>query len=205
VTLGDSSDGPGRETTPAFSYPVKRDFDGGLLQRWTFVLTRADALAYLRLRREWSVGFKVALGLVGLSGGVVWGLSPWADKGPLVFLAIESGLIGAVFWARDLMRRAQARRMVPVPRPGVLEEWIDCVAGTELEGTDEAYLSPELIGEVLLTGTHLFIRSHDTCITVPRSAFADAAEADEVANYIRTLSRGPYYFDAPLDDGRQSL
>ena len=205
MTFGGELEGPGLETAPAFAFAVTRDFDGGLLRRWTFVLTRADALAYLKLRHESPVRFKVAIGVVGLVGGVVWGLSPLAGSGALAFLATESALIGAVFVAMDLALRLRARWIVPVPHPGVLEEWIDCIAGTELGSNEEAYLSPELIGEVLLTGTHLFIRTHDICITVPRSAFADAAEAQEVADHIRSLSRGPYYFDAPLDDGRSSL
>lgn len=191
---------PGRETVPAFAYPVKRDFDGGLLERWTFVLTDADALAYLRLRREWTARAKVSLGLACFAGGVVWGLSPWADGGVLAFLATESVLIAAIFAGRAGLRRIKARRMVPRPKPAVLEEWVDCIAGTEIDGQDEAYLSPELIGEVLLTRTHLFIRNFATTIVVPRHAFADAAEAEAVAAHITALSRGPYYFDAPLDD-----
>lgn len=201
--ISDDTDGPGRATSPAFAYPVARDFDGGLLRRWTFVLTRADALAYLRLRREWPATAKVAFAVVCLAGGMVWGLSPWADAGVVAFLATELVLIGGIFAGRGVLRRIRAARMVPVPRPGVLEEWIDCIAGTEIDSPDEAYLSPELIGEVLLTRTHLFIRNYGTTIVVPRAALGDEAEA--VAEHISKLARGPYYFDAPLDDEAQSL
>ena len=193
--------GPGRETAPAFAYPVTRDFDGGLLRRWTYVLTYRDALAVLRLRQPWSARARIGLGLTCFAGGVIAGLLPW-DAGWLPFLAIESVLLGLLYLGRDLSQRIRAYRLVPNPRPGVLEEWVDCIAGSEVTGTDEAYLSPELIGAVVLTRTHLFIRSHATCIVVPRAALGD--EAADLASYITRLSRGPYYFDAPLDDATQA-
>ena len=189
-------DGPGRETTPAFDYPVKRDFDGGLLRRWTYVLTWRDALAVLRLRREWAVRAKVGLGLLCFAGGAVSALLPW--QGWLPFLVTESVLFGLLFLSRDLWLRITAWRLVPLPRPGVLEEWIDCIAGSTVSGPDEEYLSPELIGQVLLTRSHLFIRNFQNTIVVPRHVLGDEAEA--LAAYITALSKGPYYFDAPLDD-----
>ena len=192
-------DGPERETAPAFSYPVTRDFDGGLLQRWTFVLTATDALAVLRLRRKFTGRDRIGLGLVCFAGGVISAALPWSG-GLLTLLATESTLFAGLFVARDLMRRRTAAQLVPKPRPGVLEEWVDCIAGSEIDSPDEAYLSPELIGQVQLTRTHLFIRSHLTTIVVPRHAFADATEAQQMAAHITQLSRGPYYFDAPLDD-----
>jgi hypothetical protein len=176
--------------------PQSRDFDGGLLARWEFTLTRADALAWLRLRREWSGRAKLAFGVACLAGGGLSGLLPGSEAGLLPFLLTEALVIAAVFAGRDLWRQHRARALVPHPRPAVLEEWVDCIAGTEIDGPDEAYLSPELIGEVLLTRTHLFIRNYSTTIVVPRRAFADAAEAEAVAAHITTLSRGPYYFDA---------
>ena len=203
MTSDGDFDGPGRATSPAFAYPVARDFDGGLLRRWCFVLTSDDALAYLRLRRDWTGRARLALGLTCFAGGVIWGLSPWADAGAAGFLLTESVLIAMILAGLGLARRQRARRMVRQPRPGVLEEWTDCIAGTELDSPDEAYLSPELIGEVLLTRTHLFIRSYNTTLVVPRHALGDEAEA--VAAHIRALSRGPYYFDAPLDAGDQAL
>ena len=193
--------GPGRETAPAFSYPVTRDFDGGLLRRWTYVLTYRDALAVLRLQRRLSVRAKVGLGLTCFVGGLIAGLMPWG-AGWLPFLAVESVLLGLLYLGRDLSQRIRAYRLVSAPRPGVLEEWTDCIAGSEITGPDEAYLSPELIGEVVLTRTHLFIRSHATCIVVPRAALGD--EAEDLTAHITQLSRGPYYFDPPLDDATQA-
>ena len=192
--------GPGRETAPAFSYPVTRDFDGGLLRRWTFVLTAADALAVLRLQRNLSGRARAGLALICFAGGVIAAVLPWGDGGLIPLLATEAGLFACLYAGRGIWRRIRARQLVPRPRPGMLEEWIDCIAGSEIDSRDEAYLSPELIGQVLLTPHHLFIRSHDTTIVVPRRAFADADEAEAVAAHITQLSRGPYYFDAPLDD-----
>lgn len=192
-SLAKKDDGPGQETASALGIP-KRDFDGGLLERWQFTLTRADALAYLRLRREWSDRAKVGFAVVCIAGGGLAGLLPgyllWA------FLAVEAALIAAIFAGRDLVRRRRAFRLVPVPRPAVLEEWTDCIAGTEIGSADEAYLSPELIGEVLLTPTHLFILGFDTVIAVPRTAFADAEEAEATAAHFKSLACGPYYFEA---------
>ena len=90
-------DGPGRKTTPAFSCAVTRDFDGGLLRRWTFDLTHRDALAVLRLRPErsggaWSERAKVGLAVLCFFGGAMSGLLPW--QGGLPFLATESDLLG---------------------------------------------------------------------------------------------------------------
>ncbi len=85
--------------------------------------------------------------------------------------------------------------MVPTPRFAVFEEWIDCVAATEIDSTDEAYLSPELIGEVVQTRSHIFIRSHSATLVIPARAFADAVEVTAVVRHLRELGRGPYYFD----------
>ena len=186
--------GPGQDTDPAFSLARRRDFDGGLLARWEYTLTHVDALALLRLRREWSGRAKLGFGVICLTAGGLSGLLP----GPLqaTFPLTEALAIAAIFVGRDMWWRRRARALVPRPRPAVLEEWLDCIAGTEIDGPDEAYLSPELIGEVVLTQSHLFIRNFDTAIVVPRHAFAAAAEAEAVAAHITALSRGPYYFDA---------
>ena len=51
MSLDDKNSGPEQETAPApfLSKPAlpKRDFDGGLLRRWSYTLTRDDALAWL--------------------------------------------------------------------------------------------------------------------------------------------------------------
>ncbi|MBC7477778.1 MAG: hypothetical protein H7317_06745 [Pseudorhodobacter sp.] len=198
MSIDKDSAGPERDTASAFSYPVTRDFDGGLLRRWTFMLTYRDALAVLRLKRRLSRRARIALGLACFAGGAIWALMPWGAP----FLVTEAVLLGLPYLGRDLWQRITAYRLIPLPRPGMLEEWTDCMAGSEITSRDEAYLSPELIGEVLLTRTHLFLRSGDTTIVVPRSAIAD--EAEELAAYITQLSRGPYYFEAPLDDARDA-
>ena len=78
----------------------------------------------------------------------------------------------------------------------MFEEWIDCVAGTALddigEDTGENYISPELIGEVIETPTHIFIKSGSTSIFLPKRALEDPTE---MVTYLRQLAKGPYYFD----------
>ncbi|MFC3182806.1 hypothetical protein [Cypionkella sinensis] len=194
---------PGQETASAFALRPSRDFDGGLLQRWTYTLTRADALAYLRLRREWSGWAKWALGAWFMLGGVVFGLLPdavqgaagtwrnWAVFGGVMVVQWVLVLAGLNLW-----QQGRARRMVPVPVQAEFEEWVDCVAGTDILTLECAYLSPELIGQVLQTPTHLFVLNFSTAIVVPLRAFADAAEAAAMAVHLRELAAGPYYFDA---------
>ena len=194
---------PKRDTALAFASTPSRDFDGGLLERYTYTLTRADALAYLRLKRSWPGWAKLLFALWFMLGGAVSGLLPDWLTGPatslqslLAFLAVVAVQLILFALARALWRRWRAARMVPVPRPAEFEIWIDCVAGTEIDGADCAYLSPELIGQVLDTPTHLFILNTNTRIVVPLRAFGSAAEVAQMAVRLRDLAAGPYYFDA---------
>jgi hypothetical protein len=194
---------PGRETAPAASHPLRRDFDGGLLDRREFTLTRADALAYLRLRHELPGRAKVALGVWFMLGGAASGLLPETITGApdtpryiAVFLAVIALQFCILLLGREIWRHLKARRMVPRPRPAVFEEWIDCIAGTDLNEPDDAYLSHELIGQVLQTRDHIFVLNWNTALIIPNSAFADLAEATAMAQHLRELAAGPYYFDA---------
>ncbi len=186
----------------AFASVQSRDFDGGLLERHTYTLTRADALAYLRLKRSWPGWAKVLFALWFMLGGAVSGLLPDGANGPpgswqalgafLVVIAVQLILFAL---ARALWRRWWAWRMVPAPRRAEFEIWVDCVAGTEIDSEDCAYLSPELIGQVLNTPTHLFILNSNTRIVVPVRAFGSTEEAAQMAEHLRDLAAGPYYFD----------
>lgn len=202
MTASHGSDMPGRDSASAFASVPSRDFDGGLLERYTFTLTHADALAYLRLKREWPGWAKWALGLWFLFGGAVWGLLPDRVTGPeqswqslATFLAVIALQFVLLWLGRGLWRQWRARQMVPAPRPAEFEEWIDCIAGSEIDSEDCAYLSPELIGQVLETPTHLFVLNHNTRIVVPKHAFGTAQKAAAMATHIRELAAGPYYFD----------
>lgn len=188
---------------PATAPRPGRVFDGGLLERHSYTLTRADALALLRLPRELSGREKVALGLWFLAGGAVWGLLPERFVGPegswqaiASFLAVIALQFALLWVGRSLWRRVRAWRMVPHPHPAVFEIWVDCIAATDIGGTDEIYLSPELIGRVLDTATHLFVLSCAGALVIPKRAFADAAEADSITARLRELAAGPYYFEA---------
>ena len=192
MTSGTPINWPDRATDPALSLPPSRDFDGGLLRRFPYILTQADALALLRLRKPWSQRAKVGFGLVCVAGGMLGALLPTRLGRPEAALAGAALIVGG-FVIRDLWRRRLAARMVPIPRPAVFEEWLDCIAATQIDGTDEDYLSPELIGEVVLTPAHIFVRSHSTTLVIPTRALPDAAA---MAAQLRELARGPYYFDA---------
>ena len=200
-TTGEFDEKPGRATASAFAMRPSRDFDGGLLERWTYTLSAADALAYLRLKREWSGRAKWALGAWFIAGGAVFGLLPEGIKGVeaswrswTVFLALMALQWALVLLGITLWQHWRARRMVPAPVQAEFEEWIDCVAGTDLFTLDCVYLSPELIGQVLETPTHLFVLNFDTAIVVPVRAFSDGAEAARMAQHLRDLAAGPYYF-----------
>lgn len=193
---------PGRDSASAFASVPSRDFDGGLLERYTFTLTHADALAYLRLKRDWPDWAKWAFGLWFLSGGAVWGLLPENVTGPdlswqslATFMAVIALQLVLLWLGRSLWRRWRARQMVPVPRRAEFEEWIDCIAGSEIDSEDCAYLSPELIGQVLETPTHIFVLNTNTRIVVPKRAFESPQKAAAMADHIRELAAGPYYFD----------
>ena len=94
----------------------------------------------------------------------------------------------------NLWQHWRARRMLPAPMQAEFEEWVDCVAGTDLFSLECAYLSPELIGQVLETPAHIFVLNVDTAIVVPVRAFTDRAEAARMAQHLRDLAVGPYYF-----------
>jgi hypothetical protein len=182
---------------------ASRDFDGGLLSRLSYRLTARDALAYLRLKRELAGWQKWALGLWFLFGGAVFGLLPEGLSGATdswryiaVFLAVLA--VQAALWlaARELWRRYRARRIIPRPIAAEFEEWIDCVAGTDLFSHDCDYLSPELIGQIVSTKTHIFMLNFTTTIAVPKAAFPTAQEAEAMAAHLVELARGPYYFEA---------
>ena len=195
MIIGKTTNWPGRETDPAFALPPSRDFDGGLLRRWSYQMTRSDALAYLRLSgpSRWQ---RLAFGAAFFAWGAGVALFT-GDWGSAKFVTVLAG--GAVVAAlsllasRRLWRRRMAAKLVPIPSPAEFEEWIDCIAATEIDGTDKAFLSPELIGEVIQTRTHIFVRSHSTTLVIPTRALDDPAA---LVAYLRELGRGPYYFDA---------
>ena len=202
MTASNGSEQPGRNSASAFASTPSRNFDGGLLERHTYTLTRADALAYLRLKRDWPGWAKWAFGLWFLFGGAVWGLLPETLRGSdqswqslATFLAVIALQFGLLWLGRGIWRHWRAQQMVPAPRRAEFEEWIDCIAGSEIDADDCAYLSPELIGQVLETPTHIFVLNHNTRIVLPKRAFETPEKATAMAAYIRELADGPYYFD----------
>jgi hypothetical protein len=168
-----------------------------------YVLTAVDALAYLKLKREPTGRVKVAMALWFLAGGAASGLVPdrlmgaeGSRQAVATFLGVMALQFGLLLAARALWRRWTAWRMVPHPVQAEFEEWVDCVAGTDIKTLDCSYLSPELIGQVLDTPTHLFVLNYATAIVVPVHAFESPHKLKAMADYLRKLAAGPYYFDA---------
>lgn len=197
-----TQDGPGQATDPAFALPPSRDFDGGLLRRWSYMLTSADALAVLRLAKPWPRWQSWGLGGLALAWGALVAVLPpdlvgaWGSTRFVITLTSAPVLCALGFLVgRDLWRCRQARRWLPQARPGVLEEWTDCIAVTRLDAVEEDYLSPELIGAVGLTRRHLLVFGPGAPLVVPLTAFANRAEAVEIASHLTALAKGPYYFD----------
>ena len=199
---GAPANSPGQETDPAFALPPSRDFDGGLLRRWHFTLTSADALAWLRLTAPLTQRTRRLFGLgLFLTGAIVALLPPelvgaWGSTRFILTLLGPVGFELAVIVAlREIYLRRRASALIPSPRPGLFEEWVDCIAVTEIDSADDAYLSPELIGEVQLSRTHIIVKSHSSTLLVPTRAFASPGEALEIARHLSQLAKGPYYFD----------
>lgn len=194
---------PEQATASAFASAPSRDFDGGLLGRISFEMTAGEALAYLRLKRELSGREKLGLGVWLMASGAATGFLPDWLMGPpdgmqsiAVFLLFLTASFGLLLLARRVWQRLRAARLVPIPYPAVFEEWIDCIAGTRIGYTDEDYLSPELIGQVIDTKTHIFALSFGSAIVIPKRAFATPEAADRMVAHLQELAAGPYYFDA---------
>ena len=209
MTSPDLKNGPEQSTAQARLSQHTSDpaFDGGLLYRWTYDVRFDDALAFLHLKREPTPQAKRALAVWFFAGGALIALLPKSLTGAfgssrytLTLLATVALQFAVFHLARDLSRRLKARRIFPHPFPAVFEEWVDCIAITDLDCTGEVYLSHELIGPVLQTPQHIFVTSGTTTLIIPSRAFADLDEMTTVAQHLRNLSQPPYYFDPPLDE-----
>ncbi len=172
---GESKHWPGRATDPAFSLSGK-PYDGGLLRRWRFTLTRADALAWLRLTHPFPrratglaclvIGAAVALLPPGLTG-------PWGSPRFLAFLLAPVLALLLATWAwREWRLASLSRAVLPVPRPGLFEDWGDSLALTPVDDTEETFLALDRITGLAMTRRHLVILSALGPHLVPLSAFA---------------------------------
>ena len=193
MTLGDGNSGPGQGTAPALRM---RDFDGGLLSRLSYSLTAADAYAYLRQTEILSRRSKFALAALFVASGAAIEMLAPSGIGPLsetqTLLALVAVELALLWLARWLWLNHRARRMIPHPRPAVFEEWVDCIAITALDEPEEIYLSPELIGPIVQSRTHVFVFSGSQCLLVPTRALDDPTA---FTDHLRALAKGPYYFD----------
>jgi hypothetical protein len=156
-------------------------------ERYSFMLTRSDALAYETLPREimgwrrilfflWlaSGGMVVAflpLGWVGNEGG--WRL--WAFL--LASLAIQYGLatVAMTAWAHY-----KAARRLPRPVAVTMLDHVDHLEWQEQGGV--SVYAPETIGPVIETLTHLFIHVGDRVLILPVRTFGSGSEMSAFAN-----------------------
>ena len=66
----------------------------------------------------------------------------------------------------------------------MLEEWADSTIVARIDRPDKDYLSPYLIASVGLTRKNLFLFGPVDPLVVPRTAFANSAQAVKVANQV---------------------
>ena len=74
--------------------------------------------------------------------------------------------------------------MVPISRPGALVEWTVNTTATQIDRSDKHHLSADLIASVGLTRKNLFLPGPGDPLVVPRTAFANSAQAVKVANQV---------------------
>lgn len=157
------------------------------LQRYAFVLTRADALAYETLPRELMGWRRILLILWVGSGGMVVAFLPEGWVGSeggwrfwalfLTSLAVQYGL-AMVAMTASAYRRA-ARRM-PRPSEVTMLDHFD-----HLEWRENGVVSViacETIGPVIETSTHLFVHAGGRVLILPLRAFGSPSEMSAFAS-----------------------
>lgn len=153
---------------------------------YTYDLTSADALAWHRLRNDWSAG-ELAFGFVLT---VVIGATLAFLPEPLVGSPYEPRFIAALavtfalgygFFrlAIDLNDRRLARRDIPAPRQVILEDWVDHLDERWEGGRRSVAL--EMMGPVLETPDHVFVQGPSAVIIIPAAAFGSPAEKQAFA------------------------
>jgi hypothetical protein len=156
------------------------------LRTTTFVLTRADALAYEQQTARLSPLGTLALILwLGLCGAAAWLVPPdWAGPLPSWNFSVFVSLLVAIGYVVVLLIAAvrqygRARRRLPHPAEMTIVEW---PSRLEVEGGG---LPRELpfadIRESILVPTHLFLIADSGVLILPRTAFPEQGVIDELA------------------------
>jgi hypothetical protein len=156
------------------------------LRTTTFILTRADALAYEQASARSSPLGVLALVLwLGLCGSIAFVIPrDWA--GPLLgwSFSILVSLLVAIGYVLVLIVVAfrqwlAAGRRIGQPREITVTEWPDRL---EIIGTGLPASLPLIdIRESIPTRTHLFLVADDGVLILPRSAFAEDGVVDDLA------------------------
>ncbi|MCX5580247.1 hypothetical protein [Kaistia terrae] len=155
--------------------------------RYSFMLTRADALAYETLSRE-IIGWRRILLFVWIGlGGMVVAFLPenWVgDEGGwrfwalfLTSIAIQYGLAVVAMTASAYYRAA---RRLPNPVAVTMLDQVDHLEWQE-QGVNSLVAS-ETIGPVIETLTHLFVCVGDRVLILPLHAFGSRSEMAAFAN-----------------------
>jgi hypothetical protein len=166
------------------------------LRTTTFILTRADALAYEQASARFSpLGILALILWLGLCGSLAF-VIPRDFAGPLLgwsfsvlvslLLAIGYVLALVLIAARQYVA---ARRRLRHPLEITVAEWPERL---EIIGTDLPRDLPLIdIRESIPTRTHLFLVSDDGVLILPRTAFAEDGAIDDLAARIAGRPVGP--------------
>ena len=156
----------------------------------TYQLSAADALAYSQLQRELTGWEKFRFVLWIFAGGMVIGFLP-QEWPRLVWwpAALGVGLVAFLLAVAMLNWSTRYRvRKMPLPTGKVvLEEWGDHLAERSSQG--QHFVAYETIAQVIETPDHVFVRSGDVPLIVPKAAFRDKSDMLAFAQHVDELSK----------------
>ena len=163
---------PGRATASAFA----------IGPRYEFTLTRADALAWLGLRREVTGWRKWVYILWFASAGIALSLLPEAWVGAqgdqkhwIAFALAFAVQFVLLMGFLALKRQWEAYRLLPASRPAWFQDRGDHLSGIAPDGTT-LNLPPEMVGQIIETPTHLFFSTRGSVLILPASVFRHAQD-----------------------------
>lgn len=160
---------------------------------YAYDLTSADALAWRRLRNDWSAG-ELAFGfvLIALIGAALAFLpeplvgSPYGPRFIAVLAVAFAFGYGLFRLVIDLNDRRLARRDIPLARQVILEDWVDHLDERWEGGRRSVAL--EMMGPVLETPDHVFVQGPSAVIIMPAAAFGSPAEKKAFAANLEEMA-----------------
>lgn len=157
------------------------------VQRYAFVLTRADALAYETLPREITGWRRFLLILWAGSGGMAVAFLPegwvgseggwWFWALILTSIAVQYGL---AMVAMTACAHYRAAHRMPRPIEVTVLDQVDHLEWQEPGGT--FVVASETIGPVIETPAHLFVHVDDRVLILPLRAFGSGVEMSAFAS-----------------------